>query len=144
MDLPSLLRHAEHNGMYHLPPGGLDGLASAATAAGLLFAHCDLKENPALEAALETIGAAFGFPDWYGANLDALHDCLTDFSWQDTTGWAALLTGADALRAGDAEGYAGLKEVLAAAADYWREQEVPFWVFVDLRADGLADLPTIG
>ena len=23
---------------------------------------------------------AFGFPDWYGCNLDALFDCLTDIS----------------------------------------------------------------
>lgn len=23
---------------------------------------------------------AFGFPAWYGANLDALYDCLTDIS----------------------------------------------------------------
>jgi RNAse (barnase) inhibitor barstar len=27
---------------------------------------------------LIAIGRAFGFPEWYGANLDALYDCLTD------------------------------------------------------------------
>lgn len=26
----------------------------------------------------EALAAQFGFPEWYGNNLDALHDCLTD------------------------------------------------------------------
>ncbi len=26
------------------------------------------------------LAGAFGFPAWYGANLDALYDCLTDIS----------------------------------------------------------------
>ena len=42
----------------------------------------------------ENLAAALGFPVWYGHNLDALYDCLTDLS-EDTvlelTGEAALL-----------------------------------------------------
>ena len=26
----------------------------------------------------QTLAAGLRFPDWYGGNLDALHDCLTD------------------------------------------------------------------
>lgn len=26
------------------------------------------------------LAASFGFPDYYGKNLDAFHDCLTDIS----------------------------------------------------------------
>ena len=26
----------------------------------------------------QTLAAGLHFPDWYGGNLDALHDCLTD------------------------------------------------------------------
>ncbi len=26
----------------------------------------------------DTLAETLGFPDWYGRNLDALHDCLTD------------------------------------------------------------------
>ena len=29
-------------------------------------------------ALLKQLGEALNFPDWYGANFDALHDCLTD------------------------------------------------------------------
>ncbi|MBW4720886.1 barstar family protein [Saccharothrix obliqua] len=32
-------------------------------------------------AALAAIGEAMDFPDYYGQNLDALFDCLTDLSW---------------------------------------------------------------
>lgn len=28
----------------------------------------------------DTLAAALDFPDWYGRNLDALHDCLTDLT----------------------------------------------------------------
>lgn len=143
VDLSALLRLADHCGIYHLPPGGQGGLPAAAEAANLQFVHCDLEEAASLEAALAVLGNCLGFPEWYGHNLDALHDCLTDFSWQPETGWAILLSGIDALRAAEPEAYDTLIEVLFAAASYWREQEVPFWVFLDMRADGLADLPTI-
>lgn len=47
----------------------------------------------------ECIAEALGFPDWYGHNLDALMDCLTDL--EDTT---VTLTGCD--RVGfDADGF---------------------------------------
>ena len=32
------------------------------------------------EEAQKYLKEAFGFPDYYGMNLDALHDCLTDIS----------------------------------------------------------------
>lgn len=144
MDLASLLRHTEHNGIYHLPPGERDALTAATHAVGLPYYRCDLAENPALDAALSALGAALGLPAWYGANLDALHDCLTDFSWRDDAGGVLLLAGCDALHAMDSEGFDALMSVFAAAAEFWQAQEVPFWVFVDMRADGLAYLPTIG
>ena len=144
MDLPRLLRHAEHTGIYHLPPGGQQSLAAASASADLLYVHSDLAENPSLDAALSRLAECLQFPDWFGHNLDALHDCLTDLSWHDATGWVLLISGIDALRAADEAGYEALSEVLSGAAEYWREQEIPFWVFLDLRADGLADLPTIG
>ena len=28
----------------------------------------------------DTLAAALDFPDWYGRNLDALYDCLTDLA----------------------------------------------------------------
>ena len=31
--------------------------------------------------AIAAIARALSFPDWFGQNLDALHDSLTDLSW---------------------------------------------------------------
>jgi RNAse (barnase) inhibitor barstar len=31
--------------------------------------------------AMQAIAAALSFPDWFGHNLDALYDSLTDLSW---------------------------------------------------------------
>ena len=81
-------------------------------------------------------------PVYYGNNLDALNDCLTDFSWHEAPGYVLLIRGADRLHA-DESAFAALNAVFADAADYWREDGVPFWVFYDLRADGLAALPTV-
>ena len=39
------------------------------------------------------IAAALDFPEWYGRNLDALHDCLTDLhepTELTVIGWEAL------------------------------------------------------
>ncbi|MFT7837457.1 barstar family protein [Saccharothrix sp. BKS2] len=30
---------------------------------------------------LAAVADALDFPDWFGHNLDALYDCLTDLSW---------------------------------------------------------------
>jgi RNAse (barnase) inhibitor barstar len=40
---------------------------------------------------LKAIGRAFDFPDWYGANLDALYDCLTDLPQRNEQGWIVVL-----------------------------------------------------
>ena len=37
----------------------------------------EVHDRSALHALL---AEAFAFPEWYGKNLDALHDCLTDIS----------------------------------------------------------------
>ena len=40
----------------------------------------DGKRMVSREEAHAYLREAFGFPDYYGNNLDALHDCLTDIS----------------------------------------------------------------
>jgi ribonuclease inhibitor len=58
------------------------------------------------------LAQALALPAWYGKNLDALHDCLTDLS-QDTT---LTLTQAQTLE-NALGGYAkGLRQVLTDAA----------------------------
>lgn len=53
------------------------------------------------------------FPEWYGANLDALHDCLTEISEETQI----VLLGSDALAAVLGSGYTRLYRVLTDSAE---------------------------
>jgi len=69
----------------------------------------------------EAFASALSFADWFGHNWDALEDCLTEKSG------VLLLHNA---RQGDE--LALLVDVLAAVAEYWRDEGEPFFaVFVD-------------
>ena len=69
------------------------------------------------------IARAFDFPDYYGKNLDALYDCLTDLP----EGSELVITHFDALETSLGSRYAGLiRRVLDDAAEnshfVWREE----------------------
>ncbi len=46
---------------------------------GQLCLHTDCAQAPDARGVLERLGCGLGLPEYYGANLDALYDCLTDF-----------------------------------------------------------------
>jgi hypothetical protein len=141
--LQDMLQRASNNGVYHLPTSGREAMEKAAAEAGLCFHFVQLDDTEDIEDALTRIGSAMKFPEWYGVNLDALYDCLTDLSWQETGSTVIVLSGCDALRAAAPEAWDGLMSVFGGAAEYWQNEETPFWVFIDMRADGLAFLPTV-
>jgi hypothetical protein len=65
--------------------------------------------------ALDAIGAALSFPDWYGRNLDALHDCLIDLSWQPDGKHVLVWAGHRQLEDNDPDGYRAVLAVLVDA-----------------------------
>jgi len=95
--------------------------------------------NPA--EALRHLGTTLHFPSWYGANFDALFDCLTDPDWQAGTGAVVLIIGIDSLRRAAPEGFATLIEVFQAAAEAWRAAGKPCWILLDAPASGITPLP---
>jgi hypothetical protein len=79
-------------------------------------------------ALLATVARALQFPAWFGANWDALEDCLTDLSWLEAAGYVLLLE-----RSADLpkEEFAVLTDVLGSAARHWAARGKPFFaVFV--------------
>jgi RNAse (barnase) inhibitor barstar len=62
--------------------------------------------------ALDAIGAALRFPAWYGRNLDALYDCLTDLSWLPAGEHVLIWSGYRDLELADPEGYRAVLTVL--------------------------------
>lgn len=140
--LRKLLAQAQLCGIYHVPSSSVAPLHKAAALLDYACFKADLRESDDLAAALTDLGRCLGFPPWYGANLDALNDCLTDFSWHDAPGYVIIIAGADTLHARGIP-FVQLNEVLASAVQEWRGRGIPFWVFYDMRADGLAALPTL-
>ena len=61
----------------------------AAEHAGWGFGYVDGAALDARADVLRAIGSALGFPDHYGANLDALNDCLRDLAGPTVLLWDA-------------------------------------------------------
>lgn len=118
-------------------------LKSAAATLGHRFVHIDLSALAPLAAArvaggahksalkqevLEAIGRALAFPSHYGANLDALYDCLTDLPDAER-GLVVLLDRIPTGAGFDADARESLLETFRDAADFYMEAGAPFRVF---------------
>lgn len=64
-------------GVYRLPEELHEHLQAEASQLGLRWESLNLEQTT-LSAALLAAGKTLQLPDWYGANLDALYDCLCD------------------------------------------------------------------
>jgi hypothetical protein len=82
----------------------------------------DLQKHTKMRDVLRPLGEALDFPDWYGANLDALFDCLSDPDWLENGG-VVRLYGLSPLEQNDPAGWADLLEVLHAACAARQEDE---------------------
>lgn len=77
------------------------------------------------KAVLGAIGRALGFADWYGANLDALYDCLTDLPRERRApGWLLVLLHLPCTADFDRQARAALIEVFRDAADCFADEGV--------------------
>ncbi|MEU7003428.1 barstar family protein [Nonomuraea sp. NPDC046570] len=64
---------------------------------------------------MAAIASALKFPDYFGYNLDALYDCLTDLSWLPDGEHVLIWSKPGALRDTDATAYDAIATVLADA-----------------------------
>lgn len=107
----------------------VDAIADAVRGTKLNFARIALEDATAKPALLRSIGAALGFPGWFGENWDALEDCLTDLSWRPAQGHVVIFESIGSLSTDD---LGVLIDVLSSAAQFWATQGTPFFaVFVD-------------
>lgn len=87
---------------------------------------------------LYEIGRTLDFPDYYGANWDALEECLLDLGWRDGP-ICLLINHAEAI---PEELMATLLEIFSLAAAYWAEAGRGFNLF--LCGLDLGDIPLAG
>lgn len=67
--------------------------------------------------ALDAIAAAMSFPDWFGRNLDALYDSLTDLSWLPAGEHLLVWSAPEVLRAAEPRAYQAIVDVLVDASE---------------------------
>ncbi|MDT3670705.1 MAG: barstar family protein [Aromatoleum sp.] len=140
--LAHLLRQPLRAGLYRLTCSVADLLGPAAQHAGLPILDCDLASCTDKAGFLDCVGAALGFPDWFGRNWDALADCLGDMGWLPADGYVIVLASADRFRAAAEADFDTALEIFDEAAQDWARDGVPMWIFVDTAVSvaGLRDL----
>ena len=128
MKLPDL-KDLENAGVieYH---GQADVVEQAATAAKLRFLAVDLARVDSKRTLLAAFADGLKLPEHFGDNWDALADCLEDGDWLGKSGVAIRIAHSAAYRKALPHDWETAEEILAEAAEFWRERHLPFWVLV--------------
>lgn len=136
---PGVFTEAKSAGVYHLTPPLAAKLSKLASTAKREYRLVNLSFCQTKDQALTRLGHDLAFPDWYGANLDALNDCLQDQNWRPKSGLIAQISGLGHLKTIDPETCAALIEILSAACH--PEIQPPLWILIDTPANGSKPLP---
>ncbi|HTN47832.1 MAG TPA: barstar family protein [Burkholderiaceae bacterium] len=95
---------------------------------GHRWVEVELAGSVAKAGVLERIARAFEFPAWFGMNLDALYDSLTDLPTPESGGYVILLDRLTQARDFDTRQRTALLGVFRDAADSFAAQSIPFRV----------------
>ena len=130
-DLAQLLTDPKGSDVYHLIREPYE-VEREAKAAGLHIVKMDIGHAHDTREFMAHIAKGLNFPAHFGANLDALHDCLTDLAWLGaaTKGVVLVFEKSKHFGAGHKHEFDDSMEVLKSAAEFWREQGKPFYAFI--------------
>lgn len=122
-----------------LPLGGhrADALRRAARADGQRYLHADCSAAADKAGVMAALARGLKLPKWFGANLDALYDCVTDLEPGRGGSPPGLVLVVEHLPDGpafDTEQRDALLEVFADAADDFAGRGIGFRVFWSLRS----------
>ena len=140
--LLTLLRDPQRAGVYQTTLDAEEIVAAAKTL-DLPAYKLNVGKARGKSGLLEHFAKVLRFPDYFGNNWDALNDCLTDLSWLDAKGWVLILLNGNRFARDNQAAFDTAVEVLNSAADHWRGQKKPFWVFIQAQAGWDLDLPKI-
>lgn len=107
----------------------IDTLRQWAEKAGDRFVLADFSACEDRRVVLKELGRAFAFPEWYGANLDALYDCLTDLAESGAPGLLVVLDHLPRTARFDSEQRARLLDVFRDALEPFSEVGVALRVY---------------
>jgi RNAse (barnase) inhibitor barstar len=143
MDYEQLLIDPGEAGVF-VRPADAAALDAAAERAGLTRWMVDLAGVRTKEALLATLAERLEFPEWFGANWDALNDVLAERAWEQSKGVVLALEHCGELAHADPEAFETALEVLDSVAESCYDEDIPFWVFVDGVDAEAFDLPVLG
>jgi RNAse (barnase) inhibitor barstar len=104
---------------------------------GVLRADCSGADDKA--GVLEAIGRGFGLPAYFGQNLDALYDCLTDLvppAGVEQPGFLVILRDLPDTAIFDSQARDALLAVFSDGAEHFRDRGIAFRVFHSVRRSG--------
>lgn len=140
LELGSLLSDPTQSGAYFVDIRDREALEEAALGLDFAVAVIDCAGRSDKDEILDRFAQALRFPDWFGANWDALEDCLGDLSWWPAKGYVLVLDHIAAWRGAEPEAFAILLEILNDAAAGWAEADVPFWAVIPMSAESLPEV----
>ena len=124
------------NAAYLVGATDLDTLDTAAHAEGHLVRRVSLAGCHDKGDLLQRIAKALAFPKTFGANWDALADCLGDLGWLPNAGGHAwLFDHAGDLRDAAENEFDVLCDVLDDACQHWKDRGTPCFAFLALPDD---------
>ncbi|MGL5633043.1 MAG: barstar family protein [Azovibrio sp.] len=135
--LTQVLNNLERAGPYRLPASLKPDLLATAQDLGWTSATVYPGGCGNAEQWLAELGKTLKFPEYFGANLDALYDCLVDTQVLNSKGLLLILGNLDSL----GEDVDPLIAVLQAASDEWREQGRSLWALLDAPGLDLDPFP---
>jgi RNAse (barnase) inhibitor barstar len=139
---PGVFSQSKSAGVYHLTHTQDADIPKLAADAKREYRLVDLSPCQTKDQALIRLGHDLAFPDWYGANFDALNDCLNDNHWRPEKGLIVKITGLDRLNKADADTCGTLLEILDAACHPDHPQNLPpLWFLIDTPLTGIKPLP---
>jgi hypothetical protein len=107
-------------GPHRVDAAALEAFVRGARASGCRVLQADLAGARDKAGVLAAIAGGLALPNWFGGNLDALYDCLTDLQ-PDAGGLAIAISAMPALPARDAQ---GLMAVFADAIEAFGERGI--------------------
>ena len=130
------LAHTRQNGAWFVGESDLDVLEAAARKDGHEVHRIDLAGCRGKGDLLQRIAAALEFPQTFGANWDALADCLGDLAWLPAASGHAWLFGhAGDLREHSTADFDTLCDVLDDACTRWGARNTACFAFLALPDD---------
>ena len=127
---------AKRSGVYRAATSVVH-LREQAKKIGLVWLDLPLNAVSNKKQFLDVCARQLKLPAYFGANWDALADCVRDFNWLKGAGFVLHIAGHGNFAKAAPDDYQTALAVLAEAALFWKEKGTPFVVLVD----GAAELP---